>query len=73
MSERPHHDMGTCWCGELHAREHVLARRVEQLETALRRIRDEQAAFGTHTGVTHTSKHGHAAVQIARAALDKDK
>lgn len=47
--------------------------RIIELETALRRIRDEQAAFGTHTGVTHTSKHGHAAVQIARAALDKDK
>lgn len=35
-----HHDMGTCYCGEHHAREHVLARRVTELEAENERLRE---------------------------------
>lgn len=38
MSERKHHDMGRCWCGELHAREHVLEREYAALHARLKLV-----------------------------------
>lgn len=44
---REHHTMGTCWCGELHAEEHVLRREKERLKAELQEARQEEKRLAT--------------------------